>query len=206
MNYLVFGLVVVLFACSNENKVKDLNFSDLSSPSSRYDESESQEMIVEKKDIFFQQLPENWKHFIEIMLWEKEGINELDTLFFPDRFKVVETVKWNYISQDDSLVFMVWNFNDSTQAENVFFNWLDCFGENCKSLKVNESKAISKRSFLLFLNENKLIFFESNKKIKEEPLMAALDSIGISDRWKFILQQQPRSKCSWRTNFQLEKD
>lgn len=82
-----------------------------------------------------------------------ELMDEFDTTalneFHPfDRFGFNQSEKLEFISKEkvpygDHLVtpiaeVFVYTFSDSVKLNNAFYNWLDCFGRDCQSVKLNE--------------------------------------------------------------------
>jgi len=191
-------LCLLSSACKNNAEEKTVDFSDISKPSEKYSRTDSSE---EKKEIipqYFDSISAFSRQFSDSLGYDRKNIVKLDTVIYPDRFGAQKTDKWCYLSPGDSLVFMRWEFVNAVKTENTFFNWLDCYGKNCKSIGIGDKVKFSKRATMFLLGEKDLIFIESGRKIDAEKILRQLESLKKTKRWRFFVLQQPRAAASWK--------
>ncbi len=193
-----FQLIIVsmvVFSC-NSKKEEIVDFDDLSEGSNKnYDKDSSKK--IETVALFYDSLNPFSQELIDSLNFDKKSITKLDTLFFPDRFGAKKTEKWYSKTEKDSLVFFHWEFKDSLRTYNTFYNWLDCFGKNCRSIKVGDKIAFSKRATLFLIQDKHLFFIESNLPIDYEKYLNYFDSKEWPREWKFLVNQLPRKKAEW---------
>jgi hypothetical protein len=81
--------------------------------------------------------------------------------------------------------------------KNAFFNWLDCNGRNCKSIKLYEETKIENANLLVIISSKSIDIIRSNSVIKpEEWINYVRFSRKISD-FKYILFQKKNQKAFW---------
>jgi|GEM_PF-929995 len=191
------GIIAFLVACKSGNEQEVVDFNDLSKPSSRYGEGDSVVQPVAVKGFFVDSIEPVWKQFTDSMHWDKRTVFGLDTLIFPDRFGAVKTLKFYCKTPKDSLVFMRWQFRDSIPAQNAFFNWMDCYGKRCKSIRIGQEVNLSPRATCFLLQNKELIFVESRQKINFEQYLEILESLKFGKQWKYLVIQTPGGKARW---------
>ena len=121
-----------------------------------------------------------------------------DTLLFPDRFGAVYTEKWIVKNDQDSLILLQFEFKDSLRTKNAFFNWLDCFGANCKSYTVGANMRIPRRNAIVLMDEQSILYVESNKKYTELSLRNQLETNLKKQQWIFAIEIPKKGKTSWK--------
>lgn len=181
---------MLLFSCSGENKEKVLDMSDLT-PQAKEETSKS----LKVKDT---------AHFslINLILADSCGIpiqqfRELKEPMFPDRFMPKSKFKLNLETEHKNLFMGQWNYPDSIKTMNAFFNWLDCFGPECKSIKLGEEENMQKEGLLFFINDTSITYFSSNSKLDLERWQQYLEKQYGINQWDLVVWQQPRKKAVW---------
>ncbi|MES2587820.1 MAG: hypothetical protein V4622_02500 [Bacteroidota bacterium] len=196
-NLLFISLVLSIFSC-NTKKEEVVDFDDLTQGSKKnYDKDSSDR--DEKITFYYDSLSDFSKNLIDSLEFDKKGIFKLDTLFFPDRFGAKKAEKWYLKTEKDSLVYFHWEFKDSVKTYNCFYNWLDCFGKNCKSIHVGDLVSFSKRATVFLIRDKDFFYIESNFPIDYEKVIAPFDTKLVKAKWKFIVNQLPRKKAEWIT-------
>lgn len=194
---LVLLILFLYSSCSQKKEETTINLADITKHSSRYKEGKIQKNKPDTITLFSTTLTENYCGILDSFLIKKESIQKVDTLFLPDRFNAKKTVKFYWKENADSTNFMDWEFKDSIQTENAFYNWMDCFGKKCKSLKIGEKSKIQKRSLLILVNHNHLLLIDSDKKIDYKKWISVLKHQLFGENWKFILVQPKNGKSTW---------
>ena len=88
-------------------------------------------------------------------------------------------------------------FSDSVKTKNAFFNWIDCFGENCSPHFVGESTNFQKNALTILVNDTSLFFIESTAKIDMEEWFSLLEKKEYTPTWSYVIEQLPRGKAKW---------
>jgi hypothetical protein len=80
---------------------------------------------------------------------------------------------------------------------NALFNWMDCFGSKCKSLKYLESASFQSDALLLFVNDTSLTYISASIPLDEKKWQLYLkESHGI-DLWDVVIVQKKQRKANW---------
>jgi hypothetical protein len=199
--FLYFCFLLALFSCKNQ-KEEVLDFNELS-PDSKNDFSEKADGEKEKNLFFADSLSDFTKLIIDSLDFDKKQIAKIDTLFFPDRFGASSSEKWYLKTEKDSLVFYHWNFKDSIKTFNTFYNWLDCYGPKCQSIRVGDKVSFSKRSACFFLENKDLYYVESSKMFDFEYFTKLFDEEEKGKKFKFVVIQKARKKAEWFSRNEL---
>lgn len=200
-SYFLF-LFLLLFACQEtQEEIVDLN--DLN-PSSKRDYDKKDDIAANEGDIYFaDSLSDFTKLIIDSLKFDKKQIAKIDTLFFPDRFGASSSEKWYLKTEKDSLVFYHWNFKDSIKTFNTFYNWLDCYGSKCQSIRVGDKVTFSKRSACFFVENKDLYYVESSKIFDYEYFTKLFDEEEKAKKFKFVVIQKARKKAEWFSRNEL---
>lgn len=200
---LSFLVTLFLFSCQSK-KEEVTDFNDLTQASKKdYDSEDVKESNHKKKIFFNDSLNTLSKDMTDFLEYQHTQVFRLDTLFFPDRFGAKQSEKLYFKSEKDSLVYFHWEFKDSIQTYNTFYNWLDCFGKKCKSIHIGDKIAFSSRGTLFLIQDKDIFYFESNFPVDYKKILDFYDSQKRSKNWKFLINQVPRKKADW---FQRNSD
>lgn len=191
-------LLVAISSCKG-NEQETIDFDDLSKPSAKYKDQKDSIAPAKKTAFYYDSISGFSRQLVDSLGYDRNAVFKLDTLIFPDRFGALQTDKWYYLSPVDSLVFMRWQFKNEIKSENTFFNWLDCYGKNCKSIGVGDKVAFSRRATLFLQQGKELIFVESKHKINAEKMLAFLGNLKKEKQWKYFVLQAPGGKAVWKT-------
>jgi hypothetical protein len=188
---------LLLLSCKPDKEAETVDFNDISKPSDKYREGDSTRQTIVTTGFFIDSLEPRWRQFTDSMHWDKKTVFGLDTVIFPDRFGAAKSHKFYCKTLQDSVVFMHWQFRDSIQAQNAFFNWMDCYGKRCKSVRIGEETNLSPRASFFLLQNKELIFAESRQKINFERYLEILESLKFEKQWKYLVIQAPKGKAKW---------
>lgn len=186
-------LLILLLATSCQGEKKDVvNLNDILPQSERYGD-ERQDEVIEEVDSSALLLKRFEDHGIEI-----SKVEELSGSLFPERFGPESNEKFTFKTDQNTFKYYRWNFEDSSKVMNAFFNWIDCFGENCKSAFVGQEKNFQKNSFRLFVNTASMVFVESEENnFDTESWIEFLEKEGFEEDWTFVLTQRKRGRVKW---------
>lgn len=200
MRYLlIFTLGLFAVACTSETKeeVKDLN--DILPDAERdYDQKDSIE-IVESDTLEAYQ-----SRFSELGILDSISVYDED--LFPDRFGPEETEKYTLNIDGEEIVFVKWKFSDSTRVTNALFNWLDCFGPTCVSVRVSEERNLQRNAFQVLANDTVLIYLESDTKVDAKIWDKYFEEKGYELDWGYRMEQSRNGRVRWFTYIDEEKE
>jgi hypothetical protein len=177
--------------------VDTVDMDDITHTSDKYQDNDTVDAIKDVKLSFTDTLKDCYKGIIDSLMLDPKTVQNLDVIQLPDRFgaKFVQKMYWK--TEKDSLCLMDWEFKDSIKTATAFYNWLDCFGNSCKTIKIGDNVKIHPRNILILVNENHLFSIDSNLKIDQEKWLKMLKDQSIGENWKFIVSQPKRGKATW---------
>ena len=119
------------------------------------------------------------------------------TRHFMDRFNAKSFIKNKLYIENDSIIHYRWSFKDSTTAKNALYNWLDCFGNKCNSIKMYESFKSEKQNSLIFINQKSISYISSKHGLTKELWMNFEKSTFSKDSMQLLIVQQPGKNALW---------
>lgn len=126
-----------------------------------------------------------------------DGFHSVDVALLPDRFNPTSVTKLALTKGKDSVLFSQWIFQDSSHTQNAFYNWLDCFGQTCKSFKIGQQGRFQHESFIMFVNDTSLTYISSQIKLNPKQWVQYFEKNNAIDTWRYVLYQPNRAKASW---------
>jgi hypothetical protein len=193
--FVFFTLALSLNSCgedSNKTETVDLEeFLPKSDKEYNYDEdtvSQVQEHIPDSIELYIQSKITD-AHFLS-----KAELS--NNKHFPDRLDYTKKSYHELIIDSTLYELVVWEFKDSIHSVNAFYNWMDCFGEKCKSIRIGESKWIYNGAFQLFVDDSKLIYVASGKELNQK-MWSNLFQPDRKNNWNYHLYQPLKRKVKW---------
>lgn len=156
--YLVITLLVCLFSCENSEKVDEFDSEKFIPQSKRdydFDESEAT-LSVKSGELSI----ESFREVVELITGGEEW-TEVKKSIYLHRFGANHEVTLETIKDSDTSYWYLTSYKDTTFSQNAFYNWLDCFGENCTSLKIEDEKVFRKSSGQVWWTDTLIIYYES---------------------------------------------
>lgn len=184
--------LALFFSCSNENAYEVLNMDEF------LPEKEStvvEEIVSEtddEKDTVLVAFLNQFDVFDEIEYCENN--------LFPDRFQFEHKTKvcLSHKELDLDLEIYQWQFMDSVQNINVFYNWMDCFSEKCFELIPGESTQMRLDYFFcLLVDINEIQFYKSKNKNVIESVLKDIISRDTEEQFVWILSKTNKSVIKW---------
>lgn len=193
--YYVIGFSLLMTACTNNNEYEIVEYEDFI-PQAEGDYSYEEDSLLENQQQFtpFQEKLVNV--FPQIKFIENGFLEKRKTFFMPNRLGYIK--KDESYFKKDSIPFQLieWTFEDSLKTINAFYNWLDCFGPDCKTLQLNEETKATSIGFVLWVSDTKLSYLASFKAIDEKQWQKKYFKSKESN-WNFIIKQFPHSSMKW---------
>ncbi len=194
MKYWFIGICVILLAACSESS-ETVAFDDLA-PDDASDSPKKE--LTDSTDKRYERPEESVFLGLGDSLFHVQKWQSWDTLLFADRFGPEKSEKWMALNDQDSLVFLYYHFKDSLRVKNAFYNWLDCFGDPCKSFKVGDNWHFSKRNSLTLVGPKELIVIESAKAIPTEKLRKMWQKDPKKEYWLYLIEAKKGKKTVWK--------
>lgn len=126
-----------------------------------------------------------------------QHVKIFDLPLLPDRFNPKSTIKLFLFEGKDSILFSQWVYQDSSHTQNAFYNWLDCFGKNCRSFKIGQKSRFQNESFILFVNDTILTYLSSPLNLNPKQWIHYFEKNNAIESWKYVVFQPKHSKTNW---------
>lgn len=183
---------VLLIACTERKQSESISIEDFL-PQSKRDTMKVEEDIAEDT------LPPS--PLIDFL-------TEVDSTFFlldveeenhfPDRLGYTEKEYLSFSSGKTAYSLVIWEFTDSLKTVSAFYNWLDCFGENCESIRVGEETSISKsKSLAVWVSTEKIVYINAKKKSIQYHQWKKWISTFFEDEWIFHFYKPVWNTINW---------
>ena len=188
---ILFLAALSVYSCQDP-KEELVDFSDIAPQSEKYKEDDQNNIDT----------PEVNTYGFDLKLVREVGIEvmELDSFpepMFPDRFLPRSFQKLTLHLKEDAIFYGQWLYKDSIKTMNALFNWMDCFGPKCKSLKYLQSANFQKESMLLFVNDTSLTYITSPLKLDKNQWQQYLEKKNGVEEWDLVIVQKKGAKASW---------
>lgn len=193
----LFVSLLLLTSCKEkEMEVKDL--ADILPSSERdYTASASEELSdAEDSSNYFMQ--SFLAHGILI-----DDLVRLESDAFPDRFNPKFSDRFKLRIEQDSVTYEKWVYSDSASLLNAYYNWLDCFGEDCESIKPGDQRRIANTPLQLFVNDTTMILVSGDANT--DRWMKYHSSLGFDMNWRHVMEQSNYGKMTWSRYIDGEK-
>ncbi len=188
-----------LFSCGDKKKEPVTDINDVLPSSERYaegKESEEEPIVVS----YFDSLS-SFSQRVAIDLDITEGVRLIDSLWLPQRFDNSGVEKWLGQGKESEMVFARFSFRDSLNMKNCLFNWFDCFGANCSSLKLFSDQKINNDPFLIYAIDREFVYISSSN-LNEKRMLTQMEIWFRNKTPLFVLSQSNGDKVKW---WKLEK-
>ena len=184
---ITLSTVFIILACSSNNKKK-------------IEKIEIKKINNEKpKEI---QKEDTLKAFFEF--YNQDSINLEITKInmnpektFIQRFPNKKTTNLVLESKKNLIKYLQINYSDSNAMKNAFFNYLDCYGKDCKSIELFQKVKFSKTFFMLITTTKSIHIIESDNNINPSKWINCVRFTKITDPLRFIIIQKRQQKAKW---------
>lgn len=184
-----FLVLMVLASCQREEQeVKDL--SEIL-PSSERDYSEESAEELSNAD-------DSSNYFIQSFLANGiliDDLTRLESNAFPDRFNPKLSDRFKLQIESDTIIYERWVYADSASLLNAYFNWLDCFGDDCASFKPGDQISLGKEPMQLLVNDSTMILISGDSDM--DRWMKYHSTIGFDMNWKYVMEQSRFGRMEW---------
>lgn len=197
MNKCFFLALTVLFisSCSDKNEYEIINSEEVLPQSQGNYEYSGDSLVSEIKELnptertLLAQFP-------DISFEDENPLKEREMLFMPNRLGFSEKKEVFFTKDSIPFHFIEWTFEDSLKTVNAFYNWIDCFGTTCRSIRIDEEINGSKEAFVIWISNSKISYLASSKNINRRSWQDVL-TVNEKKEWNYIIHQAPRGKMNW---------
>ena len=116
---------------------------------------------------------------------------------FIQRFPYKNATNLLLESKKNLVKYLQINFSDSNAMKNAFFNFLDCYGKDCKSIELFQKVKFSKTFFMLLASTKSIHIIESEFNQNPKKWINLHRYSNKKDPIKFIIVQQKQQKAKW---------
>lgn len=192
---LLVSLILLWNSCADDTEYEVVSSQDiLPQAQGNYDYTEDTIPEIEMdlsptQELLIKAIP-------EITFDENNKFKERKILFMPDRLGFSNKEETYFMKDSIPFHFIEWTFADSLKTVNAFYNWLDCFGEKCKSIRITEEINGSPEAFLIWVSNESIYYLGSVQNLKKnywENILFTEEDI----QWNFKMHQAQRGRILW---------
>lgn len=180
-----------LVACSSDEGPETIELESLL-PQSKYQPKETE---ASEEELTYSPILRSFEKYFP--KWDVIDTNTEASLF-PDRFSYEQRSHHVLSMKDKKIELFHWTFKDSVTTLSTFFNWLDCLGEDCMSLRTFDDTLIQEYSlFSIWVGEQQLIHMKGTAVISTRSWSEIMDSTFTNEKWLYRMHQYSRKRIEW---------
>jgi len=182
---LVIALFTGLISCENKDKVDEFDSEKFIPQSKRdYDFNDIEDTLSMKSG---ELSIESFREVVELITDGAEW-REVKKSIYLHRFGANHEITIETVTDADTSYWFLTSYRDTLFTQNAFYNWLDCFGENCTSLKIKDELIFKKSSGQVWWTDTLIVYYESrgeniSKKQRESISAYFEESLKIHFYW-----------------------
>lgn len=116
---------------------------------------------------------------------------------FIERFPNKKIFNFILESKNSEVKHLQIDYLDSNSMKNAFFNFLDCYGKDCKSIELFQKVKFSKTFFMLLASTKSIHIIESEFNQNPKKWINLHRYSNKKDPIKFIIVQQKQQRAKW---------
>ena len=186
-SYITLSTVIFIHACSSNNNQKRGKRED-----NKINNEKPKEILKEDTLKTFFDFYNQDSVNLEIT---KINVNPEKT--FIQRFPHKNATHLLVESKKNLVTHLEINYSDSNAMKNAFFNYLDCYGIDCKSIELFQKVKFSKTFFMLITTTKSIHIIESENNLNSSDWINCVRFSKIADPIKFIIIQKKQQKAKW---------
>ena len=193
MNKFTFLLSIIfsflIISCNEKKNKKILDINEINKPVENKQKEEIKTVIIDTMRPIFDLYNQK---FVDLNLTKIIADTEAQ---FIARFPHKKMKSLFLKSPTANIKHLEIHFADSLDMKNAFFNYLDCFGDDCRNISVNEKVNFKKDFFMLINTEKSIHIIESNKNQNPNNWIYLINSKSI----KTLIIQNKNQVANWYT-------
>jgi len=186
-SYITLSTIIFIHACSSNNNQKRGKRED-----NKINNEKPKEILKEDTLKAFFDFYNQDSVNLEII---KINVNPEKT--FIQRFPYKNATNLLLESKKNLVKYLQINYADSNAMKNAFFNFLDCYGKDCKSIELFQKVKFSKTFFMLITTTKSIHIIESDNNLNSSDWINCVRFSKIADPIKFIIIQKKQQKAKW---------
>lgn len=183
-----------LLACNEPKEKEVLDLGEIM-PSSEREYNDTNAVTVDD-------VQERIENYFALGGMKFDEVGLLSDKLFPGRFGPDSTFSAALNIEGQAVSYYRWLYSDSVKTTNAFYNWIDCFGTECKSIFVGDEVPFQREAMQLLVNDTVIIYVSADK-LDFEQWTRFHEALGYEKDWNYIIEQKPRGKARW---FRYEED
>jgi hypothetical protein len=189
---LVTALLLLVTSCSGHNKNETIDLEKIR-PKSESKITNKRNVYIDSNEIILQSY---YNDSINLKL-TKLRVNQ--NLSFLNRFPNKKSGLRTLMKEDTCIQIQheFYEYIDSNQMKNAFFNWLDCNGKDCKSIKLYEETKIEQQNLLVVTTSKSIDIFRSVTNLSPNEWVDFVRFSRNTKTFKYILFQKKNQKSKW---------
>lgn len=202
LSFVIVLLILSLFSSCGGEKEEVLDITDVIPGSENYKDEVKIDTAAFIADTLSKYLDVNLVPELKLI---DSKFSPITSTMLPERFAAKSFFKIAIQTSNDSITICQWKYKDSIKTMNAFYNWLDCFGKNCKSLRYREAGKFQKEAMLIFVNDTSITYLSSNRMISPDLWIKYFEKNNKILEWDNIVLQQRGMKSVWGNSNKLTK-
>jgi len=190
--WLLFS-IFVLVSCGQDQEVEVVDIGELQ-PEAQYIEKEEE---LEEQEASQDSLTRTLIHVFGL-----EGLNMLEQpshTLFPDRIRHEQRLEKHFELNGLTFSFFAWEYADSVLSSTALYNWLDCFGDDCKEVSWSSTENISRvESIRILKGQNHLVYLTSQERTDFKVLDTWLNVLFPEEEWRTEILQPKGRAVIWQ--------
>jgi hypothetical protein len=186
-SYITLSTIIFIHACSSNNNQKRGKRED-----NKINNEKPKEILKEDTLKAFFDFYNQDSVNLEII---KINVNPEKT--FIQRFPYKNATNLLLESKKNLVKYLQINYEDSNAMKNAFFNYLDCYGKDCKSIELFQKVKFSKIFFMLITTTKSIHIIESENNLNSSDWINCVRFSKIADPIKFIIIQKKQQIAKW---------
>ncbi len=182
------GIFCLMCSCSGKEEEKLMKYSDLEPDNASAQKENKNEPNSDSLVSLTNQ---------EALNLPFNKIQVLDAIDFTDRFGHVDVDKYLLETKRDSIHFKSWKYSDSIATMNAFYNLLDCFDADCKTIDLFSEEYTSERFNLLFVSNEFIHWIQSGSNSSIHVWDRYLRVAYPTEKYQYILEQKRNKNLKW---------
>jgi hypothetical protein len=188
---LSFTLFFLIISCNEKKSKKILDINEIYKPVENKPKEELKTVIIDTMRPIFDLYNQK---FVDLNLTKIIADTEAQ---FIARFPHKKMTNLLLKSPTAKIKHTEIHYADSLDMKNAFFNYLDCFGDDCRNISVNEKVNFKKDFFMLINTEKSIHIIESNKNQNPNNWIYLINS--NSKSIKTLIIQNKNQVANWYT-------
>ena len=187
------ALLCILFSCATDESKDVLSYNKIgASPSKNREIKTNEKATQDSIKINF-----NIEQFEQIGGLKIDSVKVLVQNEVIDRTKHINAEKVNIFIDSNTIQFKSWNFQDSSDLKLAWYNMLDCFGDYCESIELNDSLFRIDTYHLVFVTDNSIDWISSAQNLDSKDWSEYLKKEKFQTKYRKIFETRIDEPIRW---------